>query len=160
MVYARKLHAAQRRKYTSNPYVDHLAEVAGIVATVNPQEIVLATAWMHDSIEDQGVAYDNIVELFGVIVARGVLLLSDLEVGNRAERNLAKQKRLGAAPGWVQNVKCADLISNASSIVEHDPKFGITYLKEMRALIECLNEADPGLLAVAEVVIEAGLSQE
>ena len=33
MVFARQVHSQQVRKYTGNPYADHLAEVAGIVAT-------------------------------------------------------------------------------------------------------------------------------
>lgn len=35
MAFAREVHAKQRRKYTNNPYADHLAEVAGIVSTVS-----------------------------------------------------------------------------------------------------------------------------
>lgn len=35
MTFAREAHAGQARRYTGNPYVDHLAEVAGIVATVD-----------------------------------------------------------------------------------------------------------------------------
>ena len=34
MSFAKSVHAGQVRKYTGNPYTDHLAEVAGIVATV------------------------------------------------------------------------------------------------------------------------------
>ncbi|NLD69639.1 MAG: guanosine polyphosphate pyrophosphohydrolase, partial [Limnobacter sp.] len=34
MMFARQVHSRQVRKYSGNPYVDHLAEVAGIVATV------------------------------------------------------------------------------------------------------------------------------
>lgn len=30
MVFAREVHKDQKRKYTGNPYADHLAEVAGI----------------------------------------------------------------------------------------------------------------------------------
>jgi len=34
MLFAREAHKNHIRKYTNNPYVDHLAEVAGITATV------------------------------------------------------------------------------------------------------------------------------
>ena len=55
MQFAREVHAHQRRKYTNAPYTEHLAEVAGIVATVNRDESAIAVAWLHDCVEDQNV---------------------------------------------------------------------------------------------------------
>lgn len=161
MEFARKVHADQKRKYTGNPYTDHLAEVAGIVATVTywdqiDPEVLVATAWLHDTMEDQGVTFEQLHAVldgcsFSAIdhVVRGVVLLSDLETGTRAERKAASRARLAAAPGWVQTIKCADLISNTSSIVQHDPKFAAVYLEEKRALLAVLNKADPRLHAIA-----------
>lgn len=161
MEFARLVHAEQVRKYTGNPYADHLAEVAGIVATVTnweqiDPEVLVATAWLHDTMEDQGASVHQLhVALSGNSlsaidhVVRGVVLLSDLETGNRAERKAASRARLAAAPGWVQTIKCADLISNTSSIVKHDPKFAVLYLEEKRLLLDVLTKADPRLHAIA-----------
>ncbi len=80
-------------------------------------------------------------------------MLSDMETGNRAQRKAASRIRLGNAPGWVQTIKCADLISNTSSIVMHDPKFAVTYLEEKRLLLEALTKANTRLLAMAKTVI-------
>lgn len=154
MLFAREAHREQRRKYTNNPYTDHLAEVAGIVATVLPdslpmREIMISVAWLHDCIEDQNVTRAQLSRKFGGWVARGVFLLSDLEEGNRAQRKAASRARLAAAPGWVQTIKVADLISNTSSIVMHDPKFAVTYLEEKRLLLDVLTSADERLVAIA-----------
>lgn len=149
MLFAREAHAQQLRKYTGNPYADHLAEVAGIVATVDRSEITIAVAWLHDTVEDTGVTVDLIAERFGHAVALGVGYLSDLETGNRAVRKAASRARLATAPSWVQTIKCADLISNTSSIVKHDPAFAVTYLAEKRALLEVLTYADPRLRSLA-----------
>lgn len=153
MQFARHVHRHQQRKYTGNPYSDHLAEVAGIVATIAPQRLegnyMVVTAWLHDSIEDQDVAYDELRRLFGQRVADGVMLLSDLEIGNRAERKAASRVRLAAAPDWVQSIKCADLISNTSSIVKHDPEFAVVYLEEKRLLLDVLTRADLRLMTMA-----------
>lgn len=149
MQFARHIHKEQVRKYTGNPYTDHLAEVAGIVATVDSSDETIATAWLHDCREDQGVSGLDIEITFGMRVAVGVALLSDLETGNRAGRKAASRERLADAPGWVQTIKCADLISNTSSIVKHDPKFAVTYLEEKRLLLDVLTKADPRLIAIA-----------
>lgn len=156
MVFARDVHKDQRRKYTNNPYSDHLAEVAGIVATVENPNIrvstMVAVAWLHDCMEDQGVDFDKLNGLFGPVVARAVFLLSDLEKGNRAERKAKSRERLANAQGWIQTIKCADLISNTSSIVQHDPKFAEVYLEEKRQLLEVLRDADKRLWDIASAL--------
>ena len=165
MRYARRFHAQQVRRYTGNPYSDHLAEVAGIVAsvagriTIDPLmvDIMISVAWLHDIIEDQRPAEDvqgyfaksALRNDFGDAIAEGVWALSDLEAGNRAERKAASRARLSAAPGWVQTIKVADLISNTSSIVKHDPTFAVVYLEEKRLLLDVLTKADPELVKIA-----------
>jgi GTP diphosphokinase / guanosine-3',5'-bis(diphosphate) 3'-diphosphatase len=161
MMFAREVHKDQRRKYTYNPYTDHLAEVAGIVAAagvdvagpfdaVHGREVAIAVAWLHDCVEDQNISLQEIEDRFGVLVAIGVSGLSDLEKGNRAERKAAGRARLALCAPWIQTIKCADLISNTSSIVRHDPKFAVTYLEEKRLLLDVLTKADPRLLALAK----------
>lgn len=153
MEFARSVHEAQRRKYTNSPYVDHLAEVAGYCSTVaaaHPDaQVTLATAWLHDSVEDQGISAQELLDRFGIEVMNGVMLLSDLERGNRAERKASSRARLSRAPAWVQDIKVADLISNTSSIVMHDPKFAVVYLEEKRLLLDVLVAAHPALVAIA-----------
>lgn len=167
MMFARKVHQHQKRRYTGDPYAIHLGEVAGIVSTiVGPPrdrlahpEVMLAVAWLHDCIEDQNVHPDALRHEFGATVADGVLMLSDLEEGNRAARKAAGRARLAEASGWVQSIKVADLLSNTPSIVHHDPKFAMVYLEEKRLLLEVLTRADERLLAMAREALAAGLAQ-
>lgn len=156
MIFAREIHKDQRRKYSNQPYFDHLAEVAGIAMsagwhnfTVHPDK-VLAVCFLHDSMEDQGVGYGQLLAQFGEDVAKGVMWLSDLEEGNRATRKRLSRERLAKAPAWIQTIKCADLISNTSSIVQFDPKFAVTYLEEKRLLLEVLTKADRRLHSIAK----------
>lgn len=153
MMFARVVHREQRRKYTNNPYSDHLAEVAGIAATGHyffvTLDTVIAVSWLHDCVEDHGIAYEQLVDKFGSEVASGVMMLSDLETGTRVERKLASRDRLSRAPGWIQTIKCADIISNTSSIVQHDPDFSVTYLEEKRLMLDVLSDADPMLRQIA-----------
>ena len=147
MAFAQQKHANQVRKYTLEPYWKHLAEVAGIAAAVGhlpsdvPRGVMLATAWLHDVVEDQGVEPEELEQRFGILVRQGVMLLSDLETGTRAERKAASRERLAGAPGWVQAIKVADVISNASSIEVQDPDFAVWYLDEKRRMLERLERA-------------------
>ena len=154
MMLAMELHKDQKRKYTHEPYWKHLAEVAGIVATVEEfygqlGDVAVATAWLHDAVEDQELNPKYLKRYFGPEIEMGVMLLSDLEEGNRATRKRLSRERLSASPGWVQTIKCADLISNTSSIVMHDPDFAKVYLEEKRLLLDVMSEANPQLRQLA-----------
>lgn len=153
MQFARDVHRDQKRKYTGDPYFTHLAQVAGIVSTVECDERYLATCWLHDSIEDQNVSHRCLGLRFGDVVAAGVLALTDRGKGNRAERKRLARLRLASSPSWVQTIKCADLISNAESIFLHDPGFAKTFAKEMWQLLDVLGFADSGLLGTARHMI-------
>lgn len=153
MEFAMQAHATQTRKYTGDPYWIHLAEVAGIVATVRSEPKVLMTAWLHDSIEDQGISDLEIAELFGPTVARGVWMLSDIEKGNRATRQQLSRERLASAEGWIQDIKLADIISNVSSIKLHDPNFAVVYLREKKAMVDVLDRSNPELRNLAYKLI-------
>jgi GTP diphosphokinase / guanosine-3',5'-bis(diphosphate) 3'-diphosphatase len=146
MIFAREVHKDQRRKYTCNPYTDHLAEVAGIAMTACPEQlrydVMAQVCWLHDCMEDQCVTLDTLEAKFGSVVA-----------GNRAERKAASRERLSKAWAWVQTIKVADLISNTASIVQHDPKFAAVYLEEKRLLLDVLTRADPRLVAIARAQI-------
>lgn len=160
MLFAREAHKEQKRKYTGQPYFDHLAEVAGIAMSVgwhavqiHPDEF-MAVCWLHDVLEDTEAEWPYIEQLFGSNVADGVMWLSDLEEGNRATRKALSRERLSKSPGWVQTIKVADLISNTSSIVQHDPKFAKVYLQEKRLLLDVLTKADGELRKIAYELTE------
>lgn len=149
MFTAMTLHATQVRKYTGEPYFHHLAEVAGMVASVGAPDPVIAAAWLHDSREDQDYPGSALEAEFGPGVARMVAALSDLEEGNRAARKAAARARLAAAEPWAQTIKCADLVSNAHRIMLHDPKFAPVFIDEARQLLAVLTRADSRLRGMA-----------
>lgn len=159
MIFAMNTHKDHKRKYTGDPYFCHLAEVAGLVSALLPaywdadiirmHEVGIAVSYLHDTREDHGVPDRTLRSAFGDLVADGVKWLSDLEEGNRATRKRLSRERLAVAPGWVQTIKCADLISNTKSIVLHDPKFAVTYLEEKRLLLPMLTKADMRLWVLA-----------
>ncbi|WP_119271665.1 HD domain-containing protein [Taklimakanibacter deserti] len=149
MQFARQVHKDQKRKYTNEPYSSHLAEVAGIVAAVTDNPEALATAWLHDTVEDQHVDLRVIAQRFGEKVAEGVEALSDIENGNRKDREAASRQRLHAAAPWIQTIKVADIISNSSTIALHDPGYAPKYLDEKRAMLAVLDHADSRLMDIA-----------
>jgi (p)ppGpp synthase/HD superfamily hydrolase len=159
LAFATGAYAKQRRKYTSELYAMHPAEVMTIITTYSEDQVLWMAAICHDLIEDQGWTFEMLEEIFGEKVANLVVELTDgpYEPGlNRAERKSIDCLRLALASPDAQTIKYADLISNTKSIVEHDPKFAKVYLKEKRALLEVMTKGDSRLREAAmNVLIEA-----
>lgn len=155
-VYATAAHAAvgQLRKWTNEPYIVHPEEVASIVASVpGATEEMIAAAWLHDTVEDTRVEVTDIWREFGSVVASYVHWLtnpSKKEDGNRATRKAIDREYIRNAPAEVKTIKLADLISNCSSVMEHNEAFAKVYLEEKRLMLEVLREGDPALFAHAE----------
>jgi GTP pyrophosphokinase len=81
-VFSMKAHGSQRRA-SGDPYFSHPLEVAGILTRMQLDDATIATALLHDTIEDTVATYDQIEELFGLEVARlvdGVTKLSRIEM--------------------------------------------------------------------------------
>ena len=155
-VFATAAHAAvaQKRKYTGEPYIVHPAEVVSILRGRDfVTDEMLAAAWLHDVVEDTNVTPLDIDEMFGREVALLVMYLTDSphSVGNRARRKEIDTRRLADAPAEAQSIKLADIISNTSSIVQHDPDFAKVYLKEKADLLEVLTKADARLMEMARL---------
>tara|TARA_B100001105_G_scaffold56809_1_gene43305 strand:+ start:1278 stop:1829 length:552 start_codon:yes stop_codon:yes gene_type:complete len=155
--FAEKVHAKQVRKYTNEPYCNHLAEVASLTREFGGDITSQAAAWVHDSREDQGVTKAEIEHLLGREVADMVEALSDMEEGNRATRKALSRMRLSKASAEVQTIKIADIISNTRMIVKHDPKFARVYLREKKELLAVLTKANPAAHKMASDIVNEGL---
>lgn len=150
--FAWEAHENQVRKYTGELYYYHLHEVASLCEQYGCDEMTIAAAYLHDVIEDQPVTADDLRREFGTTITEIVIALTDMPVTpgiNREQRKLVDIERLRNADTRAQTIKCADLISNTSSIVERDPKFARTYLPEKREILKVLTRANSALFALA-----------
>ena len=112
---------------------------------------IYAAALLHDVVEDTPVTEQEIRSEFGDVVADYVRGMTKLELPehNRAKRKFLEAERLADCPSAVQTIKCADLLSNMSSIVEHDRKFAKLFMAETRVLHDKMDFAG---LAIRELL--------
>lgn len=138
--FAREAHGDQRRKYTGEPYWHHLRNVAADVATQTDDQEIIAAAWLHDTIEDTPVGYNDLRAYFGNRVADLVLELTDVYTPenhpnlNRAARKEREAERLSRISDDARLIKLADIRDNTRDIEERDPEFAKVYLKEKEEL--------------------------
>lgn len=150
----------QTGKYTHEPYWVHPAEVVGILKHRLHDPEMLAAGWLHDVVEDTQVKIETIGAEFGPVIRAYVGYLTDSSRsldGNRASRKEIYLTQMSHAPAEVKTVKVADIISNISSIVDHDPAFAKVYLDEVSKMLEVLTDADPVLLADAHSALSSAL---
>jgi (p)ppGpp synthase/HD superfamily hydrolase len=141
-------HRLQKRKYTGEPYVNHCASVARIVAEYSADAAVIAAATLHDVLEDTEVTQAELKDIFGERVTQLVTEVTDVSRpadGNRETRKRLDREHLARSSPDGATIKLADLIDNSTSIVAHDKGFARNYLREKELLIEVLRHGHPVL---------------
>lgn len=154
--FAIRAHESQVRKYTGEPYWRHCEEVASLLTDSGYDEEVIIAGWLHDTVEDTEVTFQQIKEEFGERVMDLVYWVTDDKINsNRATRKLIARNKIGNAPYDARAIKLADLISNSKSIAQHDPDFAKVYMKEKQLLLLELNGMKFTLLHdMAEKILE------
>ena len=153
--FATRCHSEQVRKYTKQPYIVHPRAVVAIVRSVPHTEAMLAAAWLHDTVEDCGIAISKIHELFDNDIATLVEMLTDVskpEQGNRKVRKAIDLAHTAKANPDAKTIKLADLIDNAKDIVANDENFARVYIKEKKALLTVLHEGNTILWNLAKLL--------
>lgn len=122
IVFAVKAHANTERRGKGFPYIVHPMEAVEIVATMTPDQELLAAAALHDTVEDTDVTANDLRAEFGNRVASIVVSESDeFDAGVSEEdswrgRKQAAIDRLAKAPLESKMVALGDKLSNMRAI--------------------------------------------
>ncbi|MEP6784750.1 MAG: bifunctional (p)ppGpp synthetase/guanosine-3',5'-bis(diphosphate) 3'-pyrophosphohydrolase [Sphingomonadales bacterium] len=120
-VFSMAAHGSQKRA-SGDPYYSHPIEVAGILTDLKLDDETIATAILHDTIEDTVATQEEIHAKFGPAVARmvdGVTKLSKIEAqseNERAAENLRKFLLAMSDDIRVLLVKLADRLHNMRTL--------------------------------------------
>ena len=122
IVFAVHAHAGTERRGKGFPYIVHPMAAVEIVATMTPDQELLAAAALHDTVEDTDVTVEQIRAEFGERIAALVASESDtFEPGVSEEdswhaRKQAAIDRLAAASRDAKIVALGDKLSNMRAI--------------------------------------------
>ncbi len=120
-VFSMRAHGSQTRE-SGDPYFSHPLEVAGILTGLKLDCATIATALLHDTIEDTVATYDEIEKHFGVEVAKlvnGVTKLSTLELTTERSHQAENFRKFLLATSTdirVLLVKLADRLHNMRTL--------------------------------------------
>jgi (p)ppGpp synthase/HD superfamily hydrolase len=150
--FAARKHTSQKRKgEEAEPYINHLIEVAALVAeaTYGRSDVVMA-ALLHDAVEDQDVTNAEIVDLFGPTVAS---LVAEVTDDKTLPKQVRKHEQIAAAPhksDGASVIKLADKTSNLLAIANSPPPWPNdrkqAYVEWARAVVSGLPLKPAGLL--------------
>ncbi|MBY6201956.1 bifunctional (p)ppGpp synthetase/guanosine-3',5'-bis(diphosphate) 3'-pyrophosphohydrolase [Maritalea mobilis] len=125
--YAKKMHEGQTR-HSGEPYFTHPVAVAAILTEQRLDDATIATALLHDTIEDTKGTYAEVAEKFGRDVAElvdGVTKLTNLELSSRETKQAENFRKLFMAMSKdlrVILVKLADRLHNMRTIRHMPPE--------------------------------------
>ncbi|MFZ5618188.1 MAG: RelA/SpoT family protein [Pseudomonadota bacterium] len=120
-VYSMKAHGGQTRK-SGDPYFVHPLAVAAILTDLKADPATVATALLHDVVEDTDVSVDDIRKRFGDEIAElvdGVTKLSKIELKSEASKQAENFRKLVVAMAddvRVLLVKLADRLHNMRTL--------------------------------------------
>lgn len=113
--YAAQAHAGQTRKFTGEPYFNHVESVAHIVSHRTQDADIIAAAYLHDTIEDCGVTHAELSRNFNPHVADLVQSLTNDEQAIEAMGKVAyMSEKLRHLPADALLIKLCDMLHNRS----------------------------------------------
>ena len=122
--FAAKKHKLQKRKGADEePYVNHVLEVANLLANVGKVEDfdVLIAAVLHDTVEDTETTEAEITEKFGENVGKIVMEVTDDKSLPKARRKELQIEHAPHLSTGAKLIKLGDKISNIRDVTENPP---------------------------------------
>ncbi|HXW13363.1 MAG TPA: HD domain-containing protein [Terriglobia bacterium] len=157
-MFAAEKHAAQKRKgAAAEPYINHLIEVAQLIASSSEwldTNLVMA-GLLHDTIEDTGTTAEELERGFGNDIAGLVVEMTD---DKSLPKEVRKTLQVENAPRMSvrgQVIKLADKISNLRSLLASPPTTWSTerkhdYIAWAQEVVGALSAPNPILKAEFE----------
>ncbi len=130
IVFAVKAHSNTERRGKGYPYIVHPLEAVEIVATMTPDQELLAAAALHDTVEDTEVTVEQLRAEFGERIASLVADESDVmpegmtEEDSWHQRKQAAIDRLSEASHDAKMVALGDKLSNMRAIARDYDEIG------------------------------------
>ena len=122
--FATMAHEGQTRKGTGKPMIGHPINVANILEKAGFPVEVVAAGFLHDVVEDTKYTMDDIVQLFGLEVARVV-------AGNTEDKEKTWEERKEHTIDWIKEAPLdvralivADKFDNLKALVADHERLG------------------------------------
>ena len=124
LAYATEAHKEQKRKIFGEPYIVHPISVSNTLKQAGFRDELVASALLHDVVEDTRVSIEEIEREFGTEVARLVASHTENKDLSWSERKAHTIETVKNASLEVKALIAADKLDNLQSVVEGYNKYG------------------------------------
>lgn len=125
--FAKTSHRGQLDDDGKDYFESHLVDVVRILKQISNDPILISAGYLHDTIEDTDVTYQDLVELFGTEIAD---LVHEVTKEGQKDHKGYYFPRLRTERGYI--LKFADRLSNLSRMGAWTPGRRHSYLRESR----------------------------
>jgi (p)ppGpp synthase/HD superfamily hydrolase len=151
---AAEAHRGRTRKGGTVPYVNHVIEVAHLVAEAGGTPEMVAAALLHDTVEDGDATAEEIAAVFGPCIATLVAGMTDAPGWRdlpRADRTRRQAAHMATAPRAVRRIGIADQTANVRDVGRlpqgWDPADARACIALAAEVVDACRGADPALEA-------------
>ena len=152
--FAARAHAGQKRKGAAGePYINHLIEVAELVAAsgFDADVNLIMACFLHDVVEDTKITPQEISQTFNADVASLVMEVTDDKALPKQTRKAIQVQTASHKSVRAQALKIADKISNLRALIDSPPPDWTIqrkreYFDWARAVVSGLTAPDQQLL--------------
>ncbi|MBY0336522.1 MAG: HD domain-containing protein [Acetobacteraceae bacterium] len=161
--FAARAHARQTRKgAAAEPYVNHVIEVAALLAEHGAPEAAILAGLLHDTVEDTEVTLAELEAAFGAEVASIVAEVTDDKTLPKETRKAHQVRHAATKSDGAKQVKLADKTSNLCAILASPPagwEHGrrVEYIGWAGRVAAGLRGVNPGLEAAFDAAYRAAL---
>lgn len=145
--FAREKHEGEIRKFSGEPYFNHVKRVAEYVREFKKshnQDELIAAAFLHDILEDTETDYFEIKENFGELIASIVKELtnnpSKIEIFSKRKYLGKKMANPEKMSSWALVIKLADRLDNVSDLKTASPGFCKKYSEQTFFILDYLEK--------------------
>jgi (p)ppGpp synthase/HD superfamily hydrolase len=158
--FAAHAHRAQRDKgEAAGPYINHLIEVARLLAEAGAPTAVIVAGLLHDTIEDADVTPARIAAEFGGEVAALVVQVTDDKSLPKAERKALQVAKAPHKSAGGKMIKLADKTSNLRRLLRSPPDWPLARKQEYCAWAASVVGGCRGVNAVLEAAFDAAYAE-
>lgn len=141
--FAVKAHEGQYRKFGETPYILHPMEVSTIIATMTDDPEVIASGFLHDTVEDTPVTPEEIRTNFGPRIYQLVMSETEDKMSDRPADETWKERKQDSLLA-LQNTKSLDVkILWVADKLSNLRSFCREFLKRGPAIWEDTHQSDP-----------------
>lgn len=137
------LKAHQGQTYGTREYSFHLEAVVSIAKEFKLDENIISACWLHDTMEDCNVSFQDLKNIFGEKIAEIVYCVTDELGRNRNERKAKTYPKIKSNNDALC-VKLCDRIANMQqSFIDNNDNLLSMYLKEHKEFKKLLFNDNP-----------------